>query len=65
MGSILEVRKRIKGVKGRTAYMYKNDVDGEDFRQVALILLDLEREGVPIEKAIKEYKRIKSGEFPW
>ena len=44
---------------------YKNRINSLDFRQVAILLTDLETFNVPIDKAIQEYKKLKAREFPW
>jgi hypothetical protein len=42
-------------------HRYDNQVNAENYKDVALVLLDLANHGVPLEKAIKEYfKLIKS-----
>ena len=37
---------------------YHNEVNASDFTKVALILLDLKNNNVPIDKAYKEYLRL-------
>ena len=39
---------------------YKNKTSAEDYRKLALILTDLKNLGLPIEKAIKEFRIKKS-----
>lgn len=34
---------------------YKNKINGENFKEVALVLSDLNNFGVPVDKAIKEF----------
>lgn len=66
MGKVLVVRLKEGSSRGPGCYEYKNDVNGEDFRQVALILLDLESQGIPMNKAILEFRRLKEkGSWPF
>jgi len=63
MGNLFIVR--VKGKDDRTL-SYKNSVNAEDFKQVALVLFDLSNSGIPIDKAIKEYIKLKEEKiFPW
>ena len=55
---------RVKSENSRTL-KYKNKVNAEDFKQVALILFDLSNNGISMDKAIEEYKKLKGSEFPW
>ncbi len=45
--------------KGNSA-IYANEVNGSNFKEVALILTDLKNFNLPIEKAIKEFNLSKS-----
>lgn len=45
--------------KGEQA-MYANEINGRNFKDVSLVLNDLNNFGVPIEKALKEFKIKKS-----
>jgi len=64
MGKTLVVK--LKKGKGQGCFMYKNEINAEDFRQIAIILSDLENNGLNIEKAVQEFKKKKEkGEFPW
>jgi hypothetical protein len=47
-----------KGLPGRTSYV--TEVNAENFKEIALVFLDLESRGVPLKKAIKEFKLGKS-----
>lgn len=65
MGKVLVVRVKERGAKGIGSYEYKNEINGDDFNQIALILSDLENTGLPIDKAIKEFRKIKEEGFPF
>ena len=65
MPKVLIAKIKERGVKGQHCYEYKNDVDFFDFRKLALFLSDLESYGGNIEKAFREFKRLKQTEFPW
>lgn len=66
MGKVLIVRVKEGGAKGRGCYEYKNEINGEDFKQIAVVFLDLDSYGLKIDKAIQEYKKLKGGgEFPF
>ena len=39
---------------------YKNEINGENFKELAQMLRDLRFHNAPIDKAIKEYNRGKS-----
>jgi len=45
------------------SHQYDNKVNAENFKEVAIILLDLANNGVPIEKAIKEYLRLRKSDW--
>lgn len=63
MGKVLIVR--LKESNSRTLE-YKNEVNAEDFKQIALILLDLDSNGLRIDKAIQEFRKIRDkGDFPF
>ncbi len=42
---------------------YHNQVNPNDFKSIALFLLDLDHFGKPIEKAVKEYLRLKKSDW--
>lgn len=66
MGKVLIVKLKEGRAKGQGCYEYKNNINCEDFRQIALVLVDLDSQGLNIDKAIQEFKRLKEkGEFPW
>lgn len=63
MGKVLIVRLKESGSR---TLEYKNEVNAEDFRQIALILLDLDSNGLKIDKALQEFRKIRDkGEFPF
>jgi len=37
------------------SHSYSNEINAENFKEIALILKDLSNYGIPIDKAIKEY----------
>jgi hypothetical protein len=39
---------------------YVNEINGENYREIALILADLKNLNLPIDKAIKEFKSPKN-----
>lgn len=47
-----------KGTPGRASYV--TEINADNFKEFALIMLDLEKKGVPIKKAIKEFNLGKS-----
>jgi len=59
MGFELVVRIREKGAKGQGCYSYKNEINLEDFKQLATLLGDLEMYNAKIEKAFIEFKKKK------
>lgn len=52
-----------KFVSSRGKHLYENEVNAENFKEVALILLDLSNYNIPIDKAIKEYLRMKKTDW--
>lgn len=66
MSDVLIVRLKELG-KNTRILKYDNQVNSQDFKQVALVLFDLSNNGISIDKAITEYRRMKeSGTgFPW
>jgi len=40
--------------------LYKNKIEGKNYKELAIILNDLKNIGLPLDKAIKEYKLTKS-----
>ena len=46
------------GVQGNKRYL--NEVNADNFKDIALVLKDLENLGLPIKKSIKEYNLSKS-----
>ena len=59
MGKVLVIRMREHGVKGHGSFEYKNQISLSDWKQLALIFIDLERYGGNIEKAFREFQREK------
>ena len=57
----LSIKVKKKGVKGPGCFEYKNRVNLEDFKQLAIVFSDLEIHGANIEKAFIEFKKDK----PW
>lgn len=55
---------KIKEEKDSKGIAYKNELNLADFRQVALLLTDLESFGGNVEKAMVEFKKNKET-FPW
>lgn len=43
--------------------IYNNEINSENFKEIALILLDLSNYGLPVEKAIKEYLNLKKSDW--
>lgn len=46
--------------KGKGTTIYYNDINGEDYQQIANVLKDLKSLNIPIEKAIKKFTISKS-----
>jgi hypothetical protein len=44
----------------RGSCTYKNEINGSNFKEVARVLKDLKEFNLPIDKAIKEYRKTKS-----
>ena len=63
--AIIVVRIKNEGVKGIGSYEYKNEVNLNDFKVMAILIEDLERYGANIEKIYKEFKKKKQQEFPF
>jgi hypothetical protein len=59
---ILAVKIKEKGAKNLE---YNNKVNIEDFKQLALIFLDLESHGAKVERAFQEFREKKERGFPW
>jgi len=43
-----------KGFPGRVRY--NTEINADNFKDISLVLCDLDRQGLPIKKAIKEFK---------
>jgi len=66
MGKVLAVKISERGVQSKGKYQYRNDVDGDNYKQVALVLFDLYTFGIPIAKAILEFqKKVGKKNFLW
>lgn len=65
MSKVLVVRIKEKGSRGSGCFEYKNEVNFDDFKKLALVLVDLDSYGGNIEKAFREFKRMKEEGFPW
>ena len=52
------ILKSQNGQQGANRYL--NKINSENFREIATMLRDLDNYGLPIEKAIKEFKLNKS-----
>lgn len=50
--------KRFGGERRETTFI--REVNGDNFKEVALTLIELQDYGVPIEKAVKEFLALKS-----
>ena len=46
----------LKENKNDRSTRYKNKVNAEDFKKLSLVLSDLKNLGLPIEKAVKDFK---------
>ena len=60
MGKEVIVRIREHGFKGHGSFEYKNKINLNDSKQLALLLLDFERYGADIEKSLKAFRNEKS-----
>lgn len=58
-----KIRKKVK--KGWSEDRFMKTFNPADYRDVALLLLDLEVFGVPIEEAINTFRINKSKSTPW
>ena len=65
MSKVLAVRIKESGSYGRGCYEYKNEITLEDYKKLALILIDLDSFDANIEKAFREFKRLKEEGFPF
>jgi len=54
----VSLKSNNKNVVGRKSY--KTEVNAENYKEISLVLTDLENNGLPIDKAIKEFKNKKS-----
>lgn len=52
-------------LKDSNLLIYKNIINSEDYKIVAIILSDLQSNGVNIEKAYKEFSKQNEKKFPW
>ena len=62
MGKILSVK--IRPSKGQP-HVYKNSINLEDFKQLALLFGDLITHGGNVNKAVVELKKQRERQFPW
>jgi hypothetical protein len=53
--AILSVK--VKRDKANTQAIYVNKISAEDYKKIAILLKDLKNLNVPIDKAIKEFKK--------
>ncbi len=51
-----------EGIKGRGKYTYKNKVNGSDYKQIALLLQDLQANDCAVKKACVEFLK---GKWIW
>jgi len=63
MARVLVVRIREQNVKGHGSYEYKNEINLNDFKQLAILFSDLEIYGGKIEKAFQEFSKEKKWPF--
>ncbi len=56
---------RIQIGKGKGATSYKNEINLLDWKQLALLLSDLELNGAKIDKAYTEYRKNKRETWPF
>lgn len=54
----VRIKEDSKGVPGNK--VYSTEINAENFKEIALILVDLKNLDLPIEKAIKEFNLSKS-----
>jgi hypothetical protein len=50
---------------GQGASSYNNLVNAENYKEVALVLLDLKNNSVPIDKAIKELRNLEKSDWDY
>lgn len=66
MDKVLTIRIRERGSKGHGTFEYKNEIPLNDWKQVALLFVDLERFGGKIDKAFREFQKEKAElQFPF
>lgn len=67
MAKVLVVKIKEREHRGSGCYQFRNQINMDDYKQVATFLLDLETYGANVEKAIAEFKRLKLSEkeFPY
>lgn len=65
MSRVLVVKVKEKGDRGPGCFQYKNDVNIEDWKQLALVFSDLEVHGANIKKAYEEFRDKKKEQVEW
>jgi len=60
----MELSVKIKEKRSKE-FEYKNKINLLDFKQLALILTDIETYGGNVVKAFEEFSKRKGKEFPW
>jgi hypothetical protein len=60
---VIKIRERAD--KGPQSYLYKNEMSLDDYKLMAILFEDLERNGANIEKIYREWKKRKGEQFPF
>lgn len=62
---VLVVKIKEKDSKRQGCIEYKNEIELENFKKLALFLMDLETYGGRVEKAFQEFQKKRAEGFPW
>jgi hypothetical protein len=66
MSKVLSVKIREDGAYGCGSFEYKNKVDLSNYKMLAILLFDLWNNGANIEKAFKEFIKLREDDsFPF
>ena len=59
-----KLKVSIKSAENRPGnHKYENEVNGDNYKEIALILMDLSNYNIPIEKAILEFNKMRKTDW--
>ncbi len=62
---IVKIKIKEGNYNGPGCYSLKKDVNISDYKQVALLLFDLESNGANVDKAFREFQEMRQKGFPF